>query len=125
MPALSGEDLYLKFNFTRNTDKYKTARLSIQIDDFEDKTVAWISTWLYKMEDKINVDKPLTFVMKNCLFNSGRFYLSYKLEIDGSVSDMVKNAIKFDVHPHDYYGTGILVPPNMSSLWMPFEVLKQ
>ncbi len=120
----SGDSVELRFKLQKNiTVNNLQSFLDFRIEDARGNRVCWLSSRLQKLT-ALNVEGEVCFLIKNFPLNGGLYYLTYFLTVDGDICDWVQNAVKFEVHNSDFFNTGEVVPPEQSSILIPFEIVQ-
>ena len=107
-----GEELTIKV-FIDNADVLNQAaksRIDIGINDRFDIRATWLSTYMYSERVSLNSDNSISFKISSLLLNEGDYNINLFLEIDGVLSDWIKNVAVLHVDFIDYYGKGKSMP---------------
>lgn len=112
-----GEQVTIQVNFATNIsmESVQTSRIDIGINDILDNRVTWLSTYMYS--DKFDINgNSVRFVIPQLLLNEGVYNINLYSQVNGEVTDWVRNVLKVTVVFHDFYKSGRIMPQGQGSL---------
>lgn len=98
-----------------------SARVDMPINDKFGNKVTWLSTSIYT--EKINISQGVVeFYIPKILLNEGTYTVNLFSQINGIVTDWIRNVSFLNIVFHNYYKTGRIIPPGQGSYITDFQL---
>ncbi len=106
-----GEPMTIRINFKVNSkpSKITTARIDMPINDKLGNKITWLSTYMYT--DIIDLNKGMVeFYIPKVLLAEGTYTVNLLAQINGQLSDWIRNVSHFYIEFHNFYKYGHTIP---------------